>query len=417
MKVCTALPESDAHPPGHAAAPAGRFKSVIKPRRAIALLAIVGLTALVGAGSGSPVLSPGGGTTYTITDLPPLPTGCIYSEAFAVNDAGLVAGAGCDSQSLVAPTLWRVDSTGKVVTTALPELFPRGGRAEDINNLGQIVGYSATDCCGDWTAHAALWQADGTGAYLVHDLGALTGFTASEAHGVSDATSAGHVIVAGESQRSDFTFRATAWQLDTAGNILTVTDLEPNSTDSRAWGVNKNGQIVGASNLSGSEHAIVWQVDSLGSVVGRTDLGTLQTGTQSGANDINGLGQVAGAAATGKKNSCGRDISDAALWTNGTISDLGSLGNSSSTALAKNDAGIVVGAYASTAVRCSDFDSNHAFVWTAGVMRDLSSLVSSKTSWTLFNAHDINATGQIVGTGIVGSGKAREQHAYLARPK
>src|SRR5437868_9651270 len=92
----------------------GVMKRNIKQRDSLTIFAILLLALLFVAGSGRPAVSGGTGTTYTVTDLPPLPTGCVYAEAYGVNDAGWVAGVGCDSQSFGAAVLWQVDATGKV---------------------------------------------------------------------------------------------------------------------------------------------------------------------------------------------------------------------------------------------------------------------------------------------------------------
>ena len=58
-------------------------------------------------------------TSYTVTALPPLPaSNC--AQAFGVNESGWVVGDGCNSSGHGVPLLWRFDSTGQVVTTALP---------------------------------------------------------------------------------------------------------------------------------------------------------------------------------------------------------------------------------------------------------------------------------------------------------
>ena len=345
---------------------------------------------------------------YSIIDLPPLP-GTTSSEAAAVNDAGWVAGNGVDSQSFVSAVLWRIDAAGKVVTVALPEIYPRASQAADVNNLGQVAGSSdiSVGANGTPVIHAVLWQMDATGSFVARDLGTPAGDSLSHAAGISESNSSGQVLVVGASNT-----RAVAWQVDTAGNVLRIIDLGAGS----ASDATKDGKIVGLSVVGGLQHAVVWQVDTLGNIVSRTDLGTLPGGTESAASAVNSLGHVVGAAATGKINPCGGENWDAVIWRNGAMTDLGSLGDAGSGARSINDSGVVVGHFSNTIRlpqnKCSPMTDARAFVWTGGVMTDLNKSLPKNAKWTLRSASDINSTGRIVGTGDLGT----QSHGFLLVP-
>lgn len=105
-----------------------------------------------------------------------------------------------------------------------------------------------------------------------------------------------------------------------------------------------------------------------------TDLGTLSGSNSAKAADINRVGQIVGTSAN-----------HAFLWSNGVMTDLGTLGGGVSMAYSINDSGVVVGE-ASTAS-----GEMHAFVWQNGVMKDLG--VAGETS----AARGINSKGDIVG--------------------
>ena len=86
-------------------------------------------------------------------------------------------------------------------------------------------------------------------------------------------------------------------------------------------------------------------------------------------------------------------VSHAALWDQGTVIDLGTLGGPNSLARSLNNRGQVVG-FAFTAD-----NSQHAFVWENGVLLDLNDHIAPESGWVLISATAINARGQIAGFG------------------
>jgi probable HAF family extracellular repeat protein len=141
-------------------------------------------------------------------------------------------------------------------------------------------------------------------------------------------------------------------------------------------GINNAGSIAGT-----LAHAMLYQNGSL------TDLGTLG-GSHSSAAAINANGQIAGTSSLP-----GDTVSHAFLYSGSaspanTLTDLGTLGGANSTATSINFVGDVVGT--------SDVPggATHAFRSSSGFMIDLGTLAGYTNSY----ATAINAQGQVVGT-------------------
>ena len=159
----------------------------------------------------------------------------------------------------------------------------------------------------------------------------------------------------------------------------TITDLGPASPHrSLPWfdgdyyvstvSMNAAGDVVAATpTASGNTHAALFHN---GQVI---DLGTLG-GLNSEATGINNLGQIVGDSQTANGSA------HAFLYSNNVMTDLGTLGGPNSYAIAINDSGQIVGN--------SDLadGTSHAFLYAAGVMTDLGAV----------SAVSINASGQIL---------------------
>jgi probable HAF family extracellular repeat protein len=161
------------------------------------------------------------------------------------------------------------------------------------------------------------------------------------------------------------------------GSIQTFNPF--NGYNSGASGINNAGQVVGTGDDLKNNHPFLM---SNGTV---TDLGSLG-GTWGHAYAINNKGEVAGVSEiTG-------DVSQHAfLYTNGAMTDLGTLGggNGWSWATGINDNSQVVG-YASYLVPGAAHQ--HAFLYSNGVMNDLGTLGGADSQ-----AAGINNLGQVVG--------------------
>jgi probable HAF family extracellular repeat protein len=88
----------------------------------------------------------------------------------------------------------------------------------------------------------------------------------------------------------------------------------------------------------------------------------------------------------------------AQLYSNGTLTDLGTLGGSNSWAYGIYG-GIIVGD-ADTAT-----GADHAFLYRNGKMTDLNSLINPNSGWTLQTTTAINGSGDIVGVMTNASGQ------------
>ena len=178
--------------------------------------------------------------------------------------------------------------------------------AHGINNLGQVVGESATGRLSDGPIrHAFLWEA----GYMT-DLGPPAGV----AYAINDAGE-----VAGVHRYPD---RHTESFRYTSGTAMA------SIPEGRVSAINNTGQVVGGI-PSGS--AFLWNAGTL------TYLGTLG-GTGSQAYAINDLGQIAGSAYMS-----GNSAMHSFLWNGAGLMDLGTLGGTNSVAFGINNAGQIVG--------------------------------------------------------------------------
>jgi len=204
--------------------------------------------------------------------------------------------------------------------------------------------------------------------------------------------------------------------------------------------INAKGTIVGYSYNGAYLDAFAYSSSGV-----FTDLGRLLGGNQSAAMSVNDFGAIVGYSYTGDSDNF---LFHAALWSDGTISDLATLAGSNSEAHDVNNAGVIVGtsdnvafeyttssgmqslgtlpgAAASTAWAINSAgvvvghsevpgpnSRTHAVVWDAGTITDLGVLVAGPVSETS-EALDINSAGVIVGDSTIDSGAV---HAFVYDP-
>jgi probable HAF family extracellular repeat protein len=347
--------------------------------------------------------------------------------------------------------------TADYVLTDLGTLGGAASSAKDINNLGEVVGWS--DIAGG--QRRAFLYRDG----MLTNLGTHTGGSYSEATAISDN---GHVVGISGINLHGPQFRefmnGFLWQAGTL-RVLTPTYCGCSFTHrhsvSAGYDVNQFGHAAGmvaafpAEGTDQADHAALWKswqrgedlgipfgpwwetgrafgINDAGQVIGdyrpvnsdiherrpfvwrdgiREDLGRLTGHHFGSALGINGSGTI-----VGWSGSPGVTVVRAVLWRDGGAQDLGTLsGHTHSQALDINTTAQVVG-WSGPAIDISVSNRSpgsantagsaaRAFLWRDNQMLDLNDRAvvdmdgTPVTGWVLTEAAAINDAGQIVGTG------------------
>ena len=353
--------------------------------------------------------------SYKVVDLGTEPNHT-FSMVMAINDQGwtyIMDGNFAPGQADFVPAYPLkgrdvVDFNGfkvDVGTLGGPNSWMNWGQ---INELGQVVGYSETavpdpngeDVCRfgtHLTCRPFLWQ-------FSHMIALPTlGGNNGQASGINNH---GQIVGMAENGEVDSSCPSgttnnrielpVLWEHGNPQALPTV-DGDP---DGLAFWINDHGQAVGYSGTcTGANHAISWENRTA------SPLPDLKKGSQ--AWGINNQGQIVGTvgSADGKTQT-------GALWQDDTLTVLGLLPGDIGGIAFGNNKGQVVGANWD-----SDFNWSHAFIWQDGVMTDLNTLFPDSSNLYATFAAKINERGQIGGMAIVRSGPDKGQvHAFLATP-
>jgi probable HAF family extracellular repeat protein len=167
---------------------------------------------------------------------------------------------------------------------------------------------------------------------------------------------------------------------------------------SSARDINDQGDVVGEANLvrNGKPKAFLWHAGKM------EQLPDLPGGSFCSGQAINDRGVIAG--------SCDlvNGIAHGVIWRNGSVEDLGTLGDEDapSTALDINNQGDVVGT--------SEAEGKLvAFLWERGKMINLNKAIPPGSGWSLLVASRINSKGEILGRGYLRGAI----HAFLLQPE
>jgi probable HAF family extracellular repeat protein len=357
--------------------------------------------------------------SYKVTDLGALGNdnlGCamsINNEGWTViQDASMVPGQQDNAGGTILKARDAIGINGFQIdlgTLGGPNSWMNWG---EINDFGQIVGYSETavpdpngeDVCTfgtHLTCRPFLWQffhmsalptlgGNNGQASAINNRGKIVGFAED---GTVDSSCPAN-------KTNNRTQLPVLWENGKAKAKALPTGNDPGGN---ALWINDKGQIVGFTGACGAtNHAVVWDHDN-------DNVNTLldnATGAEAFGN--NNRGQIVGF--VGAPDS---GIPNAALWQNDTLTNLGILpGDLGGIASGINDKGQVVG---------SNFDSqgnwNHAFIWQNNVMTDLNALFPESSNLRAVMANKINERGQISGMAIVRRGPDKDNiHAFIATP-
>ena len=319
---------------------------------------------------------------YILTDLGTL--GGSSARAFDVNDAGQVVGYSTNAASRSRGFRWQ---NGDM--TDLGTLGGNASQANGINALGQAAGYSTIGTGS--TARAVLW--DGTA--ILNLTPALGASDSSIAYSVNDLRQvAGSLASLGRSH-------AFVWR---DGDVTLLPDLA--GIGSFAIDINNLGQIVGSAYsadvtpLGPMLHAVLWQSS------GVTDLGLLPGDEDSGAAAINGNGQIVGSSGRTDPETYEATYRPF-LYSGGAMTAIPA---PSSEAYAGdiNDTGVVVG----TMRAAGGFSKFHAWIYQDGVVTNLNTLIPA-AGLHLMTAEAVSNDGLIAGVAV--DAQAR-YHAYLLTP-
>ncbi len=271
-------------------------------------------------------------------------------------------------------------------------------QAHDINDSGQVVGFSQTNS-GNYSAFLY------SNAEPIKSIGVLSGSNSSYAYGINNSGQIiGTSVTRSTNSTTETPFLYANNEMSSLGQILGL-----NSASGSA--INDVGQIVGGAyniemNSFGRPAAFLWD-DSIASQI-------IFPGGRNGnsATAINNVSQVAG----WLSSSWGGP--QAFLYSNGSVTNIGSLLgdlNIQSYAVGLNNHGEVVGYYFDGSLM---FGAN-AFLYQNGTAYDLNNLVDPLLGWRISTASDINDKGQIAafGCSMTGCGAVRlDPISYTAIP-
>ena len=340
-----------------------------------------------------PFLRPHPAPRYTVTDLGVLPGGT-ESHASGINAQGVV----CGSAQIGMNERACIFQGGKVVPLGVLPGAANSG-AVSINARGEVAGRSSLPGA---MPQGFLFSGD-----QVRRLSALPGFGGSFGNAVNDRGEVAGAVVnyaAQPGQSSAHAFLSSHGRMTDLGTL-------PGAIDSRAFGLNGVGQVVGDCYFRRSiNRHVPFLYDTRRKTM--TALPVPASYILGRAYAINDHGIVAGSISD-------RTAGHAALWSGGYLTDLGApSGYTQAEAEGLNNRGDVAGQCYQEPSAFQSFLRGHAghnnpwqryvdrdtsqgaFLYKDGRMQDLNTLIPADAGWRLEEARCINERGQIAGTGL-----------------
>jgi probable HAF family extracellular repeat protein len=310
--------------------------------------------------------------------------------ASGVNDQGMVVG---EQETSAAGRVWMYQQSSGALNELTFDASESGAYVGGITDSGVIPGAEVPD---NGPPEPGFWTVTG-GAML------LTGQYQSYAQAA--AANDNGVIVGNYGQSGTISGLPLLWTAPAYAET-SLPGLRCDRCvrfDTSASAINDAGVVVGSSNFDYEDtdpsasgmHAVSWQNGNI------TDLGGLNGAYYSGANSINGSGDIVGSSRTDQTDGA---PSHAFLYHEGVMTDLGTLdGDTNSSASSLNDTGQIVGSSQSDTV-------TRAFLYESGKMYDLNTLIDpssplvgvvnlqeavtiSSNGWIAVNGTDANDPG------------------------
>lgn len=304
---------------------------------------------------------------YSVVDLGPVEyiEGTYHSLGVAISSEGTIADLDTDAKTAVSSIrYWKNgqwESKGTVSGYRFPQIIA-------INDHLQALCLGGSNNGGQYF----LWS-NGT-VFPVGEAG--TALSANKAFAINEAGS-----IVGASSHKAFLFR---------NGVLA--SLKTSIIGSFATAISNNGQIAGfVADESGRNeyvcHSYLWSNDKT------TLIGSLPGKASSRPSSVNDKDEVVGNAFDTADIPNLDEPDRAFFWRSGVMTDLGSLGGSSSIAYCINNNSQIVGSTGKVG------ETKRAFLWQDGKMVDLNTLLPANSGWTLEEATGISDSGQIIGFG------------------
>ena len=315
---------------------------------------------------------------YTVTDLGAF-------EPRGVNDVGQAAG-----RAFIDGRQFAVLYDGAFKTVNPPGAA--AAEAWSVNNRGQLVGSVFT--CDVVDGNCVNGRTRG----FIYHLGAFTilGTLGGTGSTGADIDEAGRAFGTADLPRPSPNVALDSQAFATTGGALENLGARMGVEESSATAVSPAGRLTGFYHNGNSDRGM-FLYDSRDGSFKLISFNLQPWESPAQPADVNDHGRIVGHYGGNDDGSGRAFLYDA---TSNTRTDLGKLlpAHTYSRAWAVNTAGQIVGV---SSVSWFTRQDERAFVYDNGVMRDLNLLIPAGSGWVLNAATDINAHGQIVGTGML----------------